>query len=379
MNKILEKPIRVAHVIGKWVGGGLEAIVLNYYKHLDRSQIQFDFIIDIGSPRIPKEEIEKLGGNIIIVPQYEDTFRYINSLVKLFKEQKYSIVHSHINTMSVFPLFAAWYSNVPIRIVHSHSTSNKKEKKKDIMKKCLRPLSKWFATDYFCCSELAGRWLFGNRTYNQHKVYLLNNAIDTQHYQFNLLNRKIKRKELSLNQSQIVIGHIGRFVVQKNHDFLIKIFQEIHKKNEDTVLVMVGEGPLLEEMKQKVNRLNLSDCVIFTGQRDDTNQLYSAFDMLLLPSLYEGLPVVGVEAQTSGLLCVLSDDITKETKVLETTQLLSLSLDEKTWAQQSMSYFYGFQRKDTSQLLVEKGFDINYEAYKLERKYKELLQKSNII
>ena len=196
MSKTREKPIRVAHVIGKWVGGGLEAIVLNYYKYLDRSQVQFDFIVDIGSPRIPREEIEQLGGRIIIVPRYEDVFHYIRELARIFREENYTIVHSHINTMSVFPLCAAWISKVPIRIAHSHSTSNKKEKKKDFIKKCLRPLAKNFATDYFCCSELAGRWLFGNRTYNKGNVYLLRNAIDTGNFRFSQKSRVEKRKKI---------------------------------------------------------------------------------------------------------------------------------------------------------------------------------------
>ena len=379
MRKTGEKPIRVAHVIGKWVGGGLEAIVLNYYKYLDRSQVQFDFIVDIGSPRIPREEIEQLGGRIIIVPRYEDVFHYIRELARIFREENYTIVHSHINTMSVFPLCAAWISKVPIRIAHSHSTSNKKEKKKDFIKKCLRPLAKNFATDYFCCSELAGRWLFGNRTYNKGNVYLLRNAIDTGNFRFSQKSRVEKRNELQIKENQILIGHIGRFVTQKNHSFLIKVFQEIHRKNKETILVMVGEGPLLELMKQKVKELQLDKAVIFTGQRRDTNELYSAFDVLLLPSLYEGLPVVGVESQTAGLPCIMSDEITKEIKVLDSTKLLPFSLGAKRWAEEVLDSFVVVKRKDTSQILVENGFDIHCEAHKLEVKYKELLQREKLV
>lgn len=379
MRKTGEKPIRVAHVIGKWVGGGLEAIVLNYYKYLDRSQVQFDFIVDIGSPRIPREEIEQLGGRIIIVPRYEDVFHYIRELARIFREENYTIVHSHINTMSVFPLCAAWISKVPIRIAHSHSTSNKKEKKKDFIKKCLRPLAKNFATDYFCCSELAGRWLFGNRTYNKGNVYLLRNAIDTGNFRFSQKSRVEKRNELQIKENQILIGHIGRFVTQKNHSFLIKVFQEIHRKNKETILVMVGEGPLLELMKQKVKELQLDEAVIFTGQRRDTNELYSAFDVLLLPSLYEGLPVVGVESQTAGLPCIMSDEITKEIKVLDSTKLLPFSLGAKRWAEEVLDSFVVVKRKDTSQILVENGFDIHCEAHKLEVKYKELLQREKLV
>ena len=268
---------------------------------------------------------------------------------------------------------------MPIRIAHSHSTSNKKEKKKDFIKKCLRPLAKNFATDYFCCSELAGRWLFGNRTYNKGNVYLLRNAIDTGNFRFSQKSRVEKRNELQIKENQILIGHIGRFVTQKNHSFLIKVFQEIHRKNKETILVMVGEGPLLELMKQKVKELQLDEAVIFTGQRRDTNELYSAFDVLLLPSLYEGLPVVGVESQTAGLPCIMSDEITKEIKVLDSTKLLPLSLGAKRWAEEVLDSFVAVKRKDTSQILVENGFDIHCEAHKLEVKYKELLQREKLV
>ena len=167
--------------------------------------------------------------------------------------------------MSVFSLFAAKCAGVPVRIAHSHSTTNKKEKKKNLMKQVLRPFSKVFATDYMCCSELAGRWLFGNKEYDKGNVYLLNNAIDLDKFKYNESLRKTKRKELGIKDDTLVIGHIGRFVAQKNHDYLIDIFNEIHKKNNNAILLLAGQGPLMEDIKNKVKELNLDDNVKFLG------------------------------------------------------------------------------------------------------------------
>ena len=237
MKNIRQEPIRIAQVIGKWVGGGVEAVVMNYYRHIDKSKIQFDFICDEDSTNIPYEEIEKLGGKVILIPPYQKLFRYHRELKRVLKEGNYKIVHSHINTLSVFSLFAAKCAKVPVRIAHSHSTTNKKEKKKNLMKQVLKPFSKLFATDYMCCSELAGRWLFGDKLYDEGKIYLLNNAIDLQKFEYNEKIREEVRKELNIDEETFVMGHIGRFVEQKNHSFLIDIFYELQKEKQNAVLM----------------------------------------------------------------------------------------------------------------------------------------------
>lgn len=372
MGKSKEEPIRIAHVVGKWLGGGVEAVVMNYYRHINHDKIQFDFICDNDSTNIPYEEIEKIGGKVIIIPSYSKAFKYHKELKRVLEEGNYKIVHSHISTMSVFSLFAAKRAGVPIRIAHSHSTTNKKEKKKNLMKQVLRPFSKVFATDYMCCSELAGRWLFGDKEYNEENVYLLNNAIDLEKFKYDESLRKKKRKELGIKNSTLVIGHIGRFVAQKNHDFLIDIFNEIHKQNADSILLLAGQGPLVENIKNKVKELHLEDNVKFLGQRRDANELYQAFDVFLLPSLYEGLPVVGVEAQAVGLLCYLSDDMTKETKVLDTTKFMSLNDNANEWASNILSDINKYKRIDTSKEMTAKNFNIKEEAKKLEEYYLKL-------
>ena len=367
-----EEPIRVAHIIGKWLGGGVEAVVMNYYRHIDRSKIQFDFLCDEDSTNIPYEEIEQLGGRVILIPPYQKVFKYQKELIRIFKEINYKIVHSHINTLSAFPLRAAKKAGVKVRMAHSHSTTNKKEWKKNLLKQVLRPVSKVYATNYMCCSELAGRWLFGDKAYDSGKVYLLNNAIDLDKFKYNEKLRKEKRKELGISDDTIVIGHIGRFVAQKNHTFLIDIFNGVHKKNNNSILLLAGQGPLKEEIKNKVKELKLNDSVRFLGQRNDVNELYQAFDVFCLPSLYEGLPVVGVEAQASGLLCILSNAMTKETKVLDITKFMSLNNPPEEWADSILDDVKKYKRIDTSKEMTSKNFNIKEEAKKLEKYYLNL-------
>ncbi len=370
-----QEPIRIAQIIGKWLGGGVESVVMNYYRHIDRTKIQFDFICDEDSTNIPYDEIKKLGGKIILVPPYQKVFEYQKDLIKIFKDNNYKIVHSHLNTLSVFPLRAAKKAGVPVRIAHSHSTTNKKEWKKNLVKQVLRPFSKVYATNYMCCSELAGRWLFGNKEYDKGNVYLLNNAIDLDKFKYDEQLRNKKRKELNIKDDTLVIGHIGRFVEQKNHKFLIDIFNEVHKQNNNSLLILVGQGPLMEEIKEKVKKLGLEDCVKFLGQRNDVNELYQVFDVFCLPSLYEGLPVVGIEAQATGLLCVLSDDMTKETKVLNETEFLSLKQSADIWAKIILNkQLILLDKNNTAKKKIAVGYDINNESFKLEKIYKKLIK-----
>ena len=323
-----KKPVIVAQIMGKWIGGGVESVIMNYYRHLDHNKIQFDFICDEDSTRIPYEEIKKLGGRVFLVPKYQKLPQYLKTLENLFRKNKYRIVHSNINTLSVFPLYAAKKAGVPIRISHSHSTSNPKEWKRNIIKNILRPFSKKFATDYFACSELAGRYLFGDKTFDRGEVKIIHNAIDLDKFKFDPEARKKLREELKINEKTVVIGHVGRFVKQKNHDFLIDVFNEYHTKNPDSKLLLVGTGPLEEKIKAKVEKLGLTDSVLFLDQREDTNKLYSVMDAFCLPSLYEGLPVVGVEAQATGVPCLFSSTITPDIKITESKAiLLPLKLD----------------------------------------------------
>ena len=262
---------------------------MNYYRNIDKDKIQFHFLCDEDSTNIPYEEIEKMGGKVIIIPPYQRLFEYQKELYRIFKENNYKIVHSHINALSVFPLRIAKKAGVPIRIAHSHSTSNKKEWKKNILKMILRPLSKLYANNYFACTEYAGKWLFGKKVVERKELNVINNAIDLKKFEFNENTRKALREELGIKDDTLIIGHVGRFMKQKNHEFLVEVFNEVYKKNQNTLLILIGQGPLLSEIKQKAINLNIEDKIKFIGQVTDVEKYYNIMDIFLFPSIYEGL------------------------------------------------------------------------------------------
>lgn len=324
-------PIRVAHIMGKMENGGVEAVVMNYYRHIDRNKIQFDFIVDNDSSCPQEKEILSLGGQVIRIAPYQSVIANMRDLKKLFKENDYKIVHAELTTMSVFSLAAAKICGVPVRICHGHNTACKGETKKNVLKYILRPFAKTFATHYFACSDYAGKWLYGRNIYKSNQYKVIPNAINIEKYKFDPKVRGEIRQKLGI-EDKFVIGHIGRFVYQKNHDFLIDIFAEVHKQNDKAVLLLIGEGALLNDVKTKIHRLGLDDIVKFLGVRQDAYSLYQAFDLFLLPSRYEGLPVVGVEAQISGLPCVFSSAMTKETKFTDSLTFVDLGQSAADWA-----------------------------------------------
>ena len=344
---------------------------MNYYRNIDKDKIQFHFLCDEDSTNIPYEEIEKMGGKVIIIPPYQRLFEYQKELYRIFKENNYKIVHSHISTLSVFPLRVAKKAVVPIRIAHSHSTSNKKEWKRNLIKNILRPFSKVYANVFFGCSQLSGKWLFGNKAFLNGKIKIINNAIDLEKFKFNKEKRNEIRKEIGLDEDTILIGHIGRFVTQKNHEFLIEVFNDIYKGRKNSKLILIGQGNLKEKIVKKVEELGLKDNVIFTGQINNVSDYYNAMDIFILPSLYEGLPVVGIEAQANGLLCEFSTDMTKETKVLNTTRFISLKETPENWAKIILEDYKNFKRKDSFDEMTENNFNIIKEAKKLEEYYIE--------
>lgn len=368
-QELKTEPVHIAQIMGKWIGGGVESVIMNYYENIDRTKFQFDFICDDDSTNIPYEKIEKLGGKVILVPPYQKVFKYIKTLKKIFKENNYKIVHSNINTLSVFPLYAAKKAGVPVRIAHSHSTSNKKEWKKNAVKNVLRPFSKKNANVYFACSELAARYLFGNK---KGKVTIINNAINLEKFKFNQEKRDKLRKGLKIEDNEFVVGHIGRFVAQKNHTFLIDIFNELHKENKDTVLLLIGQGPLQDQIKEKVRELGLEDSVRFAGQVDNASDYYNAMDVFVLPSLYEGLGMVLIEAQANELPCIASTEVPKKASVSNQVEFISLKEENKKWADNILRK----NRKDCKFVYTKdyEKYDIRKECQKLQDEYKRKIK-----
>ena len=367
------KPERIAHVVGKDAGGGVEAIVMNYYRNIDRSRIQYDFFIDEDSTCTKmKDEIPSLGGRVFMIPPYQKQFAYQKELHRLFTENHYPLVYSHINTLSIFPLFAAWRAGVPVRVIHNHSTAGKGEFKRNLMKYSLRPFAKIFPTHLCACSRFAGEWMYGKKCMNSGRVTIWQNAIDTSQFAYDEDIRNDTRRELNLTD-KFIVGHAGRFMHQKNHDFLIDIFAEIHKRRSDSVLLLAGDGPLLEAMKEKVNRMGINEHVIFLGSVKGMERYYNAMDVFILPSFYEGLPVVGSEVQVSGLPFLCSDAVTSETKFCENLHFMSLSKSAGEWADEALRISANHVRRDMSNAARENGFDIKAQAEKMTEWYCGLL------
>lgn len=319
-NAINQKPIRVAQIVGKMVGGGVESVVMNYYRHIDRSKVQFDFLVDEDSTRVPEEEITSLGGRVFRIPPYQHPIRYRRELIRLMREQQWPIVHSNINTLSVFPLSAAKKAGVPVRIAHSHSTMGKGEFAKNAMKLALRPFANVYPTVRFACSRYAGEWLFGKNA----DFTVIPNGIELDKFHFDAGVRQETRKELGVADDVLLIGHVGRFMPQKNQTFLVDVLADLLPKRPNTILAFVGDGPDRPAVQQHAEKLGIADHVLFLGQRSDVNRLYQAFDVFCLPSLYEGLGIVGVEAQRAGLPCLFADTITREVDVTGTSRFITI-------------------------------------------------------
>lgn len=324
-----KEPIRVLQIVGIACNGGVEAVVLNYYRHMDKSKVQFDFVVHKNPVENFVAEVKKGGGRLYeVTPYTQNIFAFTHEIYRIIKDGHYDIVHSNMNSMSGFPLFAAWLAGAKVRILHNHTTDAKTEGLRTILKRVLRPFAKMFANRYWACSNLAGEWMYGKKAVQSGKITIIPNAIDLEKFAFNPDKRKLLRQKLGL-ENKFVLGHIGRFVYPKNHSFLIDVFAEVVRVKPEARLMLVGDGELRKTIEEKVVSLGLQDKVLFLGNRNDVADLYNVMDIFLLPSHYEGLPVVGVEAQANGLKCLFSDKVTEESKLLEETMFIPLNF--KLW------------------------------------------------
>ena len=352
--------------------GGIETYLINYYRNIDRSRIQFDFTNIYDSDLCFQQEMESYGAKIYkVFNYYKHPIKYLKQVKKIIKDNDYKIVHCNMNSaVMLYPLIAAKLGGAKVIISHSHNSSSDKGFLKTILHNINKHFIPLFSNTYFACSDKAGKWFYNKKILNSDKYFVINNAIDTKKFAYNLNSRVKKRQELGINDSTIVIGHVGRFNKQKNHNFLVDVFYKFHKKNPDSLLLLVGDGPLMSEIKNKVQLLKLSDCVNILGKRNDANELYQAMDIFALPSIYEGLPLVGVEAQVSGVKCIFSTNITKEVKL--STQTLFLPLDVDKWCDEIKKLEKTKHKRVT---LKACNFDIIVESKKICGLYEELIKK----
>ena len=369
--------IRVAVVMGKMHAGGKKNLVMEYYRHIDRSRVQFDFICDADSNSIPKEEIESLGGRVYIVPPYQHISANIKAMKKVFRANNYPILHGYNSTMNFFAMLAGKQCGIPIRINESISMGHKSDKK-NLLKNILKPFSKCFTTHFMSNGEVCGRWQFGDALFDAGKVTVFKTVIDTQKHIFEPDLREKCRKEYGL-EDNIVIGHIGRFTAQKNTLFIIDIFNAIAQKEPKAKLLLIGHGELQDEMMNRIKKYEIEDQVLFLGKREDIHQFYNAMDCFLLPSLYEGLPVVGVEAECCGLPMFFSTEIPRESSPCsELGFFIGLDKSADEWAEIILkeTKLSIPKRTNKAQIVKEAGFDSASEGIKLTEYYEELMGKS---
>lgn len=364
----MEKTIRILYVNGGLMNrGGIESYMMNYYRHLDRNKIQIDFIVhNAGGYGYYDEEIKALGGQIFVLPQKsKHPLSYTVRLKTILRRGNYKIIHTHMDAMGAWVLKTAKDCGIPVRIAHSHNTQHLTTNPlKLFFLEQARKNINLYATHRMACSHAAGKWLFGNADF-----IIINNAIEINQYLFNAEKRTKIRRELNIDK-KIVIGHIGRFDIQKNHQFLISMFQELHQKVPNTKLLLIGDGHLKNKIEQEISKRKLNEDIIILGVQANVASYYSAFDLFVLPSHFEGLPVVGVEAQYNGLHCYFSDTITNEIKISPQAFFLPIN-SISIWVDTIISNMNNeIGRKTQAQVQIN-HYDIRKEVIKLQNFYIE--------
>lgn len=331
----VDQPIRVLQVVTHMNRGGLETMIMNYYRQIDREKVQFDFLTH--RPESEKkdynDEILALGGRIFHLPKLNPFSPFYLKQVHLFfrNHPEYKIIHVHLDCMSSVILKIAEMEGVPVRIAHSHSSSQDKNLKY-LLKVIYKQSIKKYATHLFACGETAGKWMFGTDNFQ-----IIPNAIDSGKYLFNLQEREDVRREFALGDSY-VIGNVGRFSKVKNQVFLLHILDYIGKEYENVKLVLVGEGECEDYLRQVIKKKGIEEKVIFTGLRTDVHRLLQAMDVFVLPSLYEGVPLALVEAQIAKLPCVVSEKVPLDSKISPNFERLTLKAPISQWVDIIMKY-----------------------------------------
>lgn len=358
--------IRILQIVNIMDRAGLETMLMNYYRNIDRKKVQFDFMVHRNKEGAYDKEIESLGGKIYRAPRlfpqnYISYFRFMNSFFREHKE--YKIVHSHIDSMSFFPLFAALLNKVPIRIAHSHSTKIDFNFKYPIKRICKYFLP-YIANYFFSCGVEAAKFLFPSKN-----CLLVKNAINVDLFAFNASKRELLRKLFNL-EKEFVVGHVGRFNYIKNQLFLLEVIAEVKKIQNNVLLLLIGKGEDELKIRDKAKTLGIEKNVRILIDRSDVNELYNVMDAFIMPSLFEGLPLVCVEAQTNGLPCLFSDTISKEILLTTNSSFFSLKNSAKDWA---LKIFQLNKCRNPNSVyeVNNKGFNIVHESKNLQQWYED--------
>lgn len=370
VKKTMRK-IRVLHKINSQIGG-VEKYVFNNLKYIDRNKFEFD-VLTTNKEIINTEEFRQLNFGVknYSLQGRNDKQLMVKEINKIL-DDKYDVIHLHTSRWTGFLLEEiAIKRKIPKIIVHSHlsgisGTSSKvTEEVENLHNYYKSKFNEDLATDFCACSKSSAEWLFGNQIENS-KIQIMKNAIDVDKYVFNNFIRTEVRRRLGLEDC-FVLGHVGRMAYQKNHEFLIDTFFEVYKKNKKARLLLIGNGELEDSLKERVNKYGLNDAVLFGGWQNDVSMYLQAMDLFLLPSHYEGFPIVLVEAQTAGLKCIASSNITDEVMLTENIKFLEL-IREK-WVDGIVELSDKYERINMSDLITEKGYNIKFAVKDLEKLY----------
>lgn len=368
--------IKVLHLFTTLDGGGVESFLYNYYSHMTDKEIRFDAIVPGNKKGYMEPMFQALNSRIYHIKRLrENPLSHWKSIAQIIKNGNYDVIHCH-GYKSAIGLFFAKLYKCKVRIIHSHMAYVNETKKEFLHRKILTMLAKKFATDWFACGIDAAKWLFGDQAFKDGKVTIIDNAIDLMKYRFNEDNRKKIRDTFKLNNS-LVVGNVGRLTYQKNQEFLLDIMKELLMIEENAKLLLIGDGEDKELLRKKAIELDLEQSVIFLGLRKDVPDLLNAMDIFVLPSRYEGLPVILVEAQAAGLVSCVSDTVTKEINITNLIDYLSLNKDAKYWAKK-IFLLSKEKEKDRSKIterMVNGKYDINYQATQLYEKYVSMIKK----
>lgn len=349
-------------------------MLMNYYRHIDRSKVQFDFLCNSYSKGAYDDEVLALGGRIFRSPGFNPLkyFEYKRFMRRLFAEHpEYKVVEAHNGPLGRFALKSAKDCGVPVRIYHAHGADLPFDYKWPIKYYCMKTL-KYSMTHQFTCGIKAGEFYFGKDIMDNGDYSFIPNAIDVERFIFNESTRNKMRKKYGLD-GKCVVGLVGNFVLAKNHTFLIEIFEELKQVNAEAFLVLVGSGILMDNIKRLVKKKGICKSVMFAGAVSNVNEWYQAFDLFLMPSLWEGLPVVGVEAQAADLPCVFSTNVTQEIQLDATTEFIDLNVSAGMWAERINEILKNRgEREDNTKLITDSHYNISVEAKCLENKYIEL-------
>jgi len=357
--------MKVLHVATMTNSSGVASFLMNYYRNINRGEIQFDFLSTSLSESDYSEEIYKLGGNIFFVSKYKGhLLEYIINVKNVIENGAYDIIHCHEFLLSVISLSLAKKKGIKTRIIHSHSNYIS-SKYKRLLVYLFRNFWSLFATDFFACSIEAAHFLFGKR----YKYEIFNNAIEPEKFIFNNTARNDIRNDLRLSKNAFVIGYVARLDKGKNHFFLINLFRIIVQENINAYLLLIGEGTLQEEIKKYVAALGILNNVFFYGVTKKVHELYSVMDVFVFPSLFEGFGIVGIEAQCAGLPVIASTNIPKAMQVTNLVHWLDLEIGAEEWAKKVLEFSMFHKRMNMSKIITQNGYNIKIECKKLEMEY----------